>query len=442
MLWLVLVEDEGLRGIYLGGLLAAPVPLFVSWWLVRRTLALDFSRPELRADARVRAAAAAGRSRGWVMQFADRFFILHYADAAEVGLYGVAVRLTNVLMLGGDRVRHSPGRRSSSNCTAATSSAERAVRARAFAAVGVGLGFGAVCLGVWSREFFRTVTDPAFEDAYKSVGLLLGAVVALGLNGVTMTGISITRKTMYFARYAGYATALNIALNFLLIPPFGMVGAAGASFATAAALAALYYWRAQLLDAASFDLRAVLGALALAGRADRDRELDQPRERLAERARQAAARPALPARRVAARLVPTLGAALPAACTGMSVSVLHLGNVAQNGYNNAKLLRRLGVETYAVCDEAQALAQPEWEDAPLPPEIDAMATWPPGLAVDGLDAPGLGDRAADVPLAGRPAGTESQYAIALAAARCRGSSASIARCATTSSRCATRSAPI
>ena len=43
-----------------------------------------------------------------------------------------------------------------------------------------------------------------------------------------------------------------------------MVGAAGASFATAAALAALYYWRAQLLDPTSFDLRAVLGALALA----------------------------------------------------------------------------------------------------------------------------------------------------------------------------------
>ncbi len=55
--------------------------------------------------------------------------------------------------------------------------------------------------------------------------------------------------------------------------------------------------------------------------------------------------------------------------------VLHFGNVAQNGYNNAKLLRRDGVDAYAVCDEAQALAQPEWEDAPLPPGIDAMSIW-------------------------------------------------------------------
>jgi glycosyltransferase involved in cell wall biosynthesis len=69
------------------------------------------------------------------------------------------------------------------------------------------------------------------------------------------------------------------------------------------------------------------------------------------------------------------------------VNVLHLGNVAQNGYNNAKLLRRLGVTTFAVCDESQALAQPEWEDAPLPPDTDALATWTPELAVDGWTRP-------------------------------------------------------
>lgn len=57
----------------------------------------------------------------------------------------------------------------------------------------------------------------------------------------------------------------------------------------------------------------------------------------------------------------------------MTVAVLHLGNVAQNGYNNAKLLRRLGVDAHVVCDEAQALAQPEWEDAALSPGLDAMS---------------------------------------------------------------------
>ena len=53
--------------------------------------------------------------------------------------------------------------------------------------------------------------------------------------------------------------------------------------------------------------------------------------------------------------------------------------MAQNGYNNAKLLRRLGVDADVVCDETEALAQPEWEDADLPSSIEAMAPLPPGL---------------------------------------------------------------
>ena len=45
--------------------------------------------------------------------------------------------------------------------------------------------------------------------------------------------------------------------------------------------------------------------------------------------------------------------------------VLHVGNVANNGYLNAKLLRRVGVEADALCDEWHMISQPEWEDAPI-----------------------------------------------------------------------------
>jgi glycosyltransferase involved in cell wall biosynthesis len=68
------------------------------------------------------------------------------------------------------------------------------------------------------------------------------------------------------------------------------------------------------------------------------------------------------------------------------VRVLQFGNVAQNGYNNAKLLRRIGIEADAVCDESQALAQPEWEDAKLPADVDAMAPWT-GVSVEGWRRP-------------------------------------------------------
>jgi glycosyltransferase involved in cell wall biosynthesis len=62
--------------------------------------------------------------------------------------------------------------------------------------------------------------------------------------------------------------------------------------------------------------------------------------------------------------------------------VLHLGNVANNGYINAKLQRRVDVPAEAVCDEWHILSQPEWEDAPID-----------GAGTDGAYGP-LMDRAA------------------------------------------------
>ena len=53
--------------------------------------------------------------------------------------------------------------------------------------------------------------------------------------------------------------------------------------------------------------------------------------------------------------------------------ILHLGNVANNGYINAKLQRRVGVAADALCDEWHMISQPEWEDAPLEPVEDPLA---------------------------------------------------------------------
>ena len=49
--------------------------------------------------------------------------------------------------------------------------------------------------------------------------------------------------------------------------------------------------------------------------------------------------------------------------------VLHIGNIANNAYNNAKFLRRKGIEADVLCyDYSHVMAQPEWEDA----EFDAQ----------------------------------------------------------------------
>ena len=49
---------------------------------------------------------------------------------------------------------------------------------------------------------------------------------------------------------------------------------------------------------------------------------------------------------------------------GRPLRVLHIGNVANNAYNNAKLLNRAGLDCDVICyDYYHMMSCPEWEDA-------------------------------------------------------------------------------
>ncbi len=53
------------------------------------------------------------------------------------------------------------------------------------------------------------------------------------------------------------------------------------------------------------------------------------------------------------------------------MKVLHVGNIANNAYSNAKFLRRKGVEADVLChDYRHVMAQPEWEDATFEGHVD------------------------------------------------------------------------
>ena len=217
------------------------------------------------------------------------------------------------------------------------------MRARAFAAVGVALGLRRVCP--------RRLVARVLQDGHRS-----------GVRGRVQVGRAPARrgcraraersdddrdqhqaKDDVLRAYAGYATALNIALNFLLIPPFGMVGCRrcvvrDAPRSQRLVLLARATARPDVVRPRPCSARSRSPVLR------RDRELDQPRQRVAERARQLPLVLLYPL--VVWRSAGSVSRAplFRRACASVSVSVLHLGNVAQNGYNNAKLLRRLGLE--------------------------------------------------------------------------------------------------
>jgi O-antigen/teichoic acid export membrane protein len=102
----------------------------------------------------------------------------------------------------------------------------------------------AVGVSLYAREVFELVA-PRFHTAYEAVGLLSvgGAANAVAL--IALSGITLARKTRRLIWFTGAAAALNIGVNLIVIPLWGMVGAAFATAIAYALLFALYYVSAQ-----------------------------------------------------------------------------------------------------------------------------------------------------------------------------------------------------
>ena len=91
-----------------------------------------------------------------------------------------------------------------------------------FAGVFVVLG-----LSVLSEDVIRIMARSSeYYDAYKVVPLLALSYLFLGCSYALQVGIYLEKKTTTIPLMVGGAAVLNLVLNFLLIPPFGMMGAA------------------------------------------------------------------------------------------------------------------------------------------------------------------------------------------------------------------------
>ena len=92
------------------------------------------------------------------------------------------------------------------------------------------LGAGTVSLlfFIGAQPLVRIATQPAFWDAYVSVGPSAAAQFLIGMHAILMAGMYFAKQVRFAAVIAGASAAVSVALNLLLIP---MLGAAGAAIA-------------------------------------------------------------------------------------------------------------------------------------------------------------------------------------------------------------------
>lgn len=248
-LGLVLAAGVGVEALFIGivaGNLASSVYGFL---VTRRDFAGPPSRPELRTMLLYGIPLIPVAVANWGLSFLDRLMLAQLDDLDAVGQYALATRVGSVLLFAvtAFAVAFSPFILSLYQEDPAM---EREVRGRAIVIVTTGFLIIAVVLSLFAREIIEIVA-PAFDEGYRAVGPLALGLAAFGSTTMTMTGIALARRTSYLAAYSLLAVAINVVLNFILIPPFGIVGAALGTLGAFLALTLLYQRMSQRLSPAN-----------------------------------------------------------------------------------------------------------------------------------------------------------------------------------------------
>src|SRR5581483_6112864 len=103
-----------------------------------------------------------------------------------------------------------------------------------------------------------------FHRAYEAVALLSFGSAAYAGYTVLAIGIGRARQTQYNWIVSGAAALVNVALNFALIPPYGMVGAAVSTVAAYLVLFAGMWLNARRVYPVDYQWRRVLTLVGVA----------------------------------------------------------------------------------------------------------------------------------------------------------------------------------
>jgi O-antigen/teichoic acid export membrane protein len=220
----------------------------------RYQLGLEFSRDLLREMNRFGWPLVPSALFLWATNFSDRLFLVKLDGADEVGLYSIGVRVASalVLLLTAFRLAWPAFAYSIEDDTQARRTYGFVLTYLVFAA-----SWLALALSLCSPWIVHLLTTSEFYSASRVVAPLAFAAVAFAGYIVMAIGVGRSRRTQFNWVVTGAAAVVNVALNLILIPPYGMMGAAIATVAAYATMFLGMTWWSQRIYPVPYQWRRV-----------------------------------------------------------------------------------------------------------------------------------------------------------------------------------------
>jgi O-antigen/teichoic acid export membrane protein len=228
----------GLISVFYGQLVGYTVGAVFSYCFARESYGLIFNRVSLKKMLAFSIPLVPSSIGVFLAVYIDRIAIKELMTIADVGLYGIAYRISSLvgLIIAGVQSSLTPLIYNQYEEAGTPAEIARIFRYFLWGAFLFFLG-----LSLFARELLLIFTTPQFYGAYIIVPILVPAVLLAGMY-VFAPGLAIAKRTKSIAVISISAAFLNTVLNFTLIPYLGIRGAAIATLVGAAMQFSLYVW--------------------------------------------------------------------------------------------------------------------------------------------------------------------------------------------------------
>ena len=223
MIYFIVFRSNGLNGFFLAKIFASFFILFISLFFLKKYINGTFSWVVLKKMLIVGIPLIPTDLGTALINLSDRFFINKYLSIEEVGLYGIGVRIASMVLFFtyAFRLAWPPIAMSIKEAPNAQYIFSKLIQP--FFLLG---SFISIMICGLAKPILIIMTQPDYYDAYKCVGYFTYSIWWASSYFVSGLGLYITKKTKFFSIGILISGIFGIGLNILLIPIFGISGAA------------------------------------------------------------------------------------------------------------------------------------------------------------------------------------------------------------------------
>lgn len=242
--YLVVVVDASIENVLIGRLAGAAFEAAIFFLMVRGELSLGFSLKELRGLLAFGVPLIFGQIAFTLFMMIDRFFLERYADDRDLGAYALAntlVSVVTVLVTVPFSQVWTVMRFSVMNEEGAEEYYSRVLTYIVLVSM-----FLALCVAAVAGDGLVLYALKSYWSAAQIIPLLALAAVLDSASRVLNIGITLKRRTIYAPIVICAALAVNVALNFVLIPRYRALGATVSTLISYVVFCALRYWASNM----------------------------------------------------------------------------------------------------------------------------------------------------------------------------------------------------